>query len=239
MIINLISGPRNISTALMYSFAQRKDAKVLDEPFYAFYLHHHPEINHPGRTEILSNMQQDLDEIFSMINDLSKAHELVFLKNMAHHHIGMEWDYLIPHKNVFLVRNPKQLIASFAQVIDTPSLQDIGLKVEFELFQYASEHCDFTPIVIDSASILKNPYIGLALLCESLNIPFSENMLSWERGAIPEDGVWAKYWYKNVHESTGFVKQSTSSRPLPKSCKSLYQEALPYYESLVKHTINT
>ena len=37
MIINLISGPRNISTALMYSFAQRSDCQVWDEPFYANY----------------------------------------------------------------------------------------------------------------------------------------------------------------------------------------------------------
>ena len=49
--INLISGPRNISTALMYSFAQRPDTFVLDEPFYAFYLHLPENIErYPGRT---------------------------------------------------------------------------------------------------------------------------------------------------------------------------------------------
>ena len=49
--INLISGPRNISTALMYSFAQRTDTVVLDEPFYAFYLHK-SGIHHPGKEEV-------------------------------------------------------------------------------------------------------------------------------------------------------------------------------------------
>ena len=36
--IFLWSGPRNISTTLMYSFAQRKDIRVFDEPLYAHYL---------------------------------------------------------------------------------------------------------------------------------------------------------------------------------------------------------
>ena len=36
--ICLWSGPRNISTALMYSFAQRDDTAVYDEPLYAHYL---------------------------------------------------------------------------------------------------------------------------------------------------------------------------------------------------------
>ena len=37
-VINLIAGPRNLSTAIMYSFAQRKDCVVIDEPFYGHYL---------------------------------------------------------------------------------------------------------------------------------------------------------------------------------------------------------
>ena len=37
-IICLWSCPRNISTALMYSFAQREDVQVFDEPLYAHYL---------------------------------------------------------------------------------------------------------------------------------------------------------------------------------------------------------
>ena len=38
-IIAMWSGPRNLSTALMRSFASRSDVdNVLDEPFYASYL---------------------------------------------------------------------------------------------------------------------------------------------------------------------------------------------------------
>ena len=49
-IITLWASPRNISTALMYSFSQRRDVKVIDEPFYAYYLTHvNPNVNHPGK----------------------------------------------------------------------------------------------------------------------------------------------------------------------------------------------
>ena len=35
MRIALWSGPRNVSTALMYSFRQRPDTTVIDEPLYS------------------------------------------------------------------------------------------------------------------------------------------------------------------------------------------------------------
>ena len=40
MVISLWSGPRSMSTALMYSFAQRSDTRVLDEPLYGLSLIH-------------------------------------------------------------------------------------------------------------------------------------------------------------------------------------------------------
>ncbi|GAB4231022.1 MAG: branched chain amino acid aminotransferase [Ekhidna sp.] len=231
MIINFISGPQNISTAMMYAFAQRSDTKVVDEPFYAHYLEE-TGVDHPGRDETLASMDANPDKVISNIHELDKQHPIVFLKNMAHHHIRLDWNYLIEMKNVFLVRDPKQLIASFAQVITNPTLQDIGLKEEAELFDFVKEKGAHAPIVIDSNSILPDPEKGLSSLCHRLDIPFEKEMLSWDAIPIPEDGAWAKYWYKNVHASTGFTKQKTSERPLPDHCKMLYKEALPYYQRL-------
>ena len=54
-IICLWSCPRNISTALMYSFAQRKDTRVIDEPLYAHYLKK-SGAKHPGRDEVLNTL---------------------------------------------------------------------------------------------------------------------------------------------------------------------------------------
>ncbi len=231
-IINLISGPRNLSTALMYSFSRRPDTTVIDEPFYAHYLST-TGIDHPGRYETLKFMSSDIDEVLSDIFSKQKC-EVLFLKNMAHHHQQMKLDFLENMTNLFLVRNPHQLIASFAQVIENPTLQDIGLEKSWELFNIVKRQ---NPIVLDSAEILKDPKGLLKKLCKKLQIKFYDEMLSWKKGGIKEDGPWAKFWYKNVHNSNGFTKQKTSSRELPKNCQSLYIESLKYYDKLSSNSI--
>ena len=231
-IINLISGPRNLSTALMYSFSRRPDTTVIDEPFYAHYLST-TGIDHPGRYETLKFMSSDIDEVLSDIFSKQKC-EVLFLKNMAHHHQQMKLDFLENMTNLFLVRNPHQLIASFAQVIENPTMQDIGLEKSWELFNIVKRQ---NPIVLDSAEILKDPKGLLKKLCKKLQIKFYDEMLSWKKGGIKEDGPWAKFWYKNVHNSNGFTKQKTSSRELPKNCQSLYIESLKYYDKLSSNSI--
>ena len=146
----------------------------------------------------------------------------------------MNLEFLDNMTNLFLVRNPKQLIASFAQVIDFPTMQDIGLEKSWELFNMIQNQ---NPLVLDSAEILKDPKKLLVILCDKLQIKFYDQMLSWEKGGIKEDGAWAEFWYKNVHNSTGFIKQKTSSRELPKNCQSLYIESLKYYNKLTANSI--
>ena len=172
-IINLISGPRNLSTALMYSFSRRPDTKVIDEPFYAHYLET-TGIEHPGREETLNSISSEITEVLENIYETSGC-EVLFLKNMAHHHQQMDLDFLNKMTNLFLVRNPKQLIASFAQVINNPTMQDIGLQKSWELFNKIENQ---NPLVLDSSEILKNPKTLLSKLCDKLDIPFSNSCVS-------------------------------------------------------------
>ncbi|MDN3722864.1 sulfotransferase family protein [Aequorivita sp. SDUM287046] len=230
-VINLISGPRNLSTALMYSFAQRSDVTVLDEPFYGYYLQNASlENEHPSQKEILKSMELKEEKIIENINSLSEK-KLIFIKGMAHHYLTETPEFILNWENVILIRHPKKLIASFSKVIHSPTLNDIGIKKASELFLFLKKNGK-TPIVIDSDELLKNPKIYLNKLCDLLNIPFSEKMLQWKKGGIPEDGIWAKHWYKNVHNSEGFAVQKSSSAPLPKHLEPLLNEALPYYETL-------
>lgn len=235
-IINLIAGPRNRSTSLMYSFAQRTDMRVLDEPFYAHYLTHNPPENpHPSQAEIVRSMEVQQEKIVDHILELSKKSP-VFVKGMAHHYCTPEPDFILDWENVLLVRHPEKLIASFAKVIPKPNLQDIGLKKSAALFLFLKRHGK-TPIVIDSDELLKDPENYLRQLCAALKIPFSKKMLTWKKGGIPEDGIWAKHWYENLHNSEGFAIQKTSSRTLPSYLQPLLEEALPYYETLKNHIL--
>ena len=55
MTVSLWSGPRNCSTALMYSFAQRPDFGVVDEPIFAHFLKQ-TGVERPSRADVLATM---------------------------------------------------------------------------------------------------------------------------------------------------------------------------------------
>lgn len=220
----------------MYSFGNRKDMTVIDEPFYGCYLNVHPEINHPGRAETLTSLPNDIETALEKYILADYPTEHVFFKNMAHHMDKMDWSFIKPMKNLFLIRDPKQLIASFAQVIENPTMLDIGLELEWEIYEYA-QSIGADSIVMDTNEVLKDPGKVLTKMCDKLDIPFSEEMLSWEAGPRKEDGCWAKYWYANVHKSTGFMKQKTSSRPFPERLQPLLEEAMVHYERLAEFAI--
>ena len=235
--INLISGPRNISTALMYSFANREDTQVVDEPMYAYYLKHTKIKYHPGTEQILASLPEDIEEVKENLLFQPCDKPIYFIKGMAHHYIDLQLDFVLDLENVFLIRNPYQLITSFSKVIEQPTLQDIGLKLEWDICEFIIQNGK-TPIVIDSNQVLNNPEEILSELCSKLLIPFSQKMLRWSAGPLNQDGVWAKYWYKNVWKSTGFAKQKSSSDKLPIHLNSLYEESLDYYNRLKKYAIN-
>lgn len=235
MIINLISSPRNISTALMYSFAQRIDIKVIDEPFYAYYLLK-SGAKHPGREEIINSQPTTIQGVCDWIDDIASKNEVVFVKNMAHHLIETDLDFLEKFTNVFLIRDPALLIASFAKVIEKPTMEAIGIARQFEIYERLSlsGHCP----VIDSGNILANPKNALKKLCKEIDIPFKEEMLNWEKGALEEDGIWAKYWYGNVHNSTGFATPIKTNMPeLTSELQPLLAASLPYYSQLSTNSI--
>lgn len=231
--LHLISGPRNISTALMYSFAQRSDTTVMDEPFYALYLSK-TDVDHPGKEEVLAVQSSDEETVKS---EIFRQHNksLYFIKNMAHHiEVMHNHDFLSKCINIFLIRNPKQIIASYAQVIEKPVMRDIGIEYEWKLYK---ELNDPKSIVLDSGLLLENPEAVLKQVCECAGIVFEKQMLSWPAGPKPYDGVWAPYWYANVHNSSGFEKQATSERSLPDNLKPLAEEADTYYQKLLQHAI--
>jgi hypothetical protein len=231
--INLISSPRNISTALMYSFAQRPDTEVLDEPFYAHYLLT-SNAAHPAKEEVIRSQPARAEDVWQQIYGL-KSH-VVFIKNMSHHIEVMDESFLENVENIFFIRNPQQVIASYAQVIEKPIMRDIGMEYQYQLFQRLVDR-GLDPIVLDSGLLLQNPESTLTKLCERVGIPFYQAMLHWPVGPKPYDGVWAPYWYANVHRSTGFEKQATSSRALPPELDDLYRQATFFYEKLLPFSL--
>lgn len=230
------SGPRNISTALMYSFAQRKDTRVYDEPLYGHYLSQtDADEYHPGAEEVLESMETDGQKVVDwMMGPHDKP--VVFFKQMTHHLVNLDHSFLEDTINIILTRDPKEMLPSYAKQVKNPSMRDVGYAQHLELLQYLQER-ESEFVVLTSKSVLVDPPGTLRKLCDSIGIPFDEAMLSWEKGARPEDGVWAKYWYDSVHQSTGFKPYQPKTEPFPEALNPLLEKCRPIYEKLVKYAI--
>ena len=135
-----------------------------------------------------------------------------------------------------LIRDPKEMLPSYAKIIENPTIKDVGYALHIELVDYHKK-IGINPIIIDSKKILTNPKIALIHLCELLNISFQEKMLKWKKGGRIEDGVWAKYWYNNVHNSIGFQKYKQKKEPFPTKLKPLLKSCIPHYNRLLKLSI--
>jgi hypothetical protein len=234
--INLWSGPRNISTATMYAFAQREDTTVFDEPLYAHYLSKTPAFEyHPGAAEVLTTQENDGEKVVEMMLGKHQT-PIVFFKQMAHHLMELDWTFLDACENIILTRNPAEMLPSYNEQVETPSLYDVGYESQIAILDYLQEK-GRSVTILDAKQVLLNPKKVLTELCEKLEIPFDKSMLSWEAGAIKEDGSWAKYWYKNVHRSTGFAPYKAKNKPFPERLKPLLAECLPLYERLSDYAL--
>ncbi len=231
--IALWSGPRNISTALMYSFAQRADTRVYDEPLYAHYLVNSDAAEyHPAAQETINSMENDGSKVIElMLTDNSKP--VLFFKNMTHHLLDLDISFMSNLVNVMLTRSPREMIMSFAKVIPNPTMKDIGYAAHIDLVKRMKES-GIKPIILDSKEVLLEPEKRLKQLCNEAEIPWDANMLHWEAGARPEDGIWASHWYSNVHKSTGFAPYKRNTDAFPAHLNDLLNESKELYNQLLE-----
>ena len=137
---------------------------------------------------------------------------------------------------MLLIRDPRRIIASYAKVIPNPALPDIGIKMQYDLFQQLSKVGKLAAVV-DAKYLLLDPKKVLSQLCAHLDIPFQERMLQWKAGPRQEDGCWAKYWYANVHQSTRFMPYEEKEIKLLGNLAELADKCQPYYSFLSEYTI--
>ena len=76
MKIAMWSGPRNLSTAMMYAFGNRADFHVVDEPFYGPYLRM-TGLAHPMGDEIMASRPESGDEVAAQLSGPIHFHPLV------------------------------------------------------------------------------------------------------------------------------------------------------------------
>ena len=220
----------------MYSFAQHDDIRVVDEPLYAHYLQK-SGADHPGRDEVLAAMNCDGDAVMRELIAEQSQHpsQRLFIKHMAHHLLEIDLGFLRETCNIFLIRDPREMLPSLTIQLPQARLADTGLQRQWDLYtdlQASGQH----PAILDSRQLLLDPAGVLSALCEHIGLEFSPAMLHWSAGPRAEDGIWAPHWYHAVHQSTGFESYEAKT-DFPKHLEELLAECSPWYERLFAQAI--
>lgn len=220
----------------MYSFAQRDDVRVVDEPLYGHYLSV-SGAEHPGREEIVATMNCDAHAVMrDLIEQSGKSPATtMFIKHMAHHLVQIDLLFLEQTRNIFLIRDPREMLPSLTVQLPHATLDDTGLKRQWQLLQELVA-IGQEAIVLDSRELLLDPEAVLRQLCDTLEMPFEQDMLQWPAGARNEDGIWAKHWYQAVHESSGFSSYQ-AKQAFPAALEKLLDDCQPWYDKLFAFAI--
>jgi Sulfotransferase domain len=236
--IAMWSGPRNISTAMMRAWGNRRDTFVVDEPFYAYYLKATGK-KHPGADEVIAAGETDWQKVVARLTgSVPSGKSIFFQKQMAHHllpEVDREW--LCAVTNCFLIRDPREVIASYVKKREDPALEDLGFVQQAEIFDFVREHTNAIPPIVDAKDVLENPERILHLLCQSVGVEFSESMLSWRPGLRDTNGIWAKHWYTEVAKTTSFQLYRASDYSVPERLRETYERCREYYDRLYEHRL--
>jgi len=226
------SGPRNLSTAMMYAFGNRADCAVWDEPFYAPYLKA-TGIDHPMRGAILAAHETDPQVVGERCLDTIPAQKPHFyMKHMPHHMLDdFPLGWTKECINIHLIRHPARVIASYGAKRDEMTFEDIGFAQQSALFGKIGG------LVIDSSDIRADPEGMLRKLCDAIDVPFDPAMLSWKAGPRADDGAWAAHWYNAVHQSTGFAGAEGPLPDLDATQEKMRHLAMPHYEKLAENRL--
>ncbi|MGQ3487833.1 sulfotransferase-like domain-containing protein [Roseovarius pacificus] len=232
MRIAMWSGPRNLSTAMMYSFGARPDFAVVDEPFYAAYLAL-TGLDHPMGDAIIASQPTDPAQVVDgLLGPIPEGKPHFYQKHMSQHMIpGIPRDWITDVVNVFLIRHPARVAASFSAKYENPTLPEIGFTQQVDLYDQLNA-AGARPVVIDSHDIREDPETMLRRLCDVIGLEWDPAMLSWPAGGHKSDGVWAAHWYGSVHASTGFAGPEGPLPDLDGPRADLARAAMPSYEVL-------
>jgi hypothetical protein len=233
------SGPRNISTAMMRSWGNRKDTVVIDEPFYAFYLKATGK-KHPAADEVIAHGETNGRKVVAQCGGHSApiGAKIFYQKQMTHHllpEVNREW--LGAVTNCFLIRDPAEVITSYIKNSDDPTLEDLGFVQQAGIFDWVRDQAGSIPPVIDAKDVLENPVRMLRLLCEALDVNFNDAMLCWSPGLHETDGLWAKHWYGEVAKSTSFQPYRPKNESVPDRLRAIHDRCRECYDRLYAYRL--
>lgn len=238
MRLAMWSGPRNLSTAMMYAFGNRAEMHAVDEPFYGPYLRA-TGLPHPMREAVLASRSEGAAAVEqALLGPIPQGKPHAYHKHMCQHMVpGIPRGVLAECQNVFLLRHPARVVASFMKGYPQTTAADIGFAAQVELYDQVRA-LGQTPVVIDSHDIRQDPEHALRALCTALGLDWDPAMLAWPAGPKAYDGVWAAHWYASVHASTGFAGPEGPLPSLDGPSRTLADGAMDAYNTMKKHCLS-
>ena len=232
------SGPRNISTALMYAFANRPDCYATDEPLYAHYLAT-TGVAHPGADEVIAHGETDWRKVVAQLQaEAPDGSQIWYQKHMCHHIIdAVDLHWVGSMRHCFLIRDPREVLLSLSKKTDAIDAWATGLPQQARIVDAVRQATGKQPLIVDSRDILLDPARMLQQICEGLDISFDAAMLAWEAGPKRCDGTWARHWYDAAWKSTGFAAYRPKSSKLPAALAGVLEEVQPIYNTLAADRI--
>ncbi len=226
--VALWAAPRSVSTAFERVFVERGDFTVFHEPFAVAYY-----FSEERRSDRFPDTEPDERykhaSVWKEIRDSDE--KPVFFKDMAYHvtdHMGPE--FAARFTNTFIIREPREALTSFYKMWPDFTFEEAGYEQLHRLFGYA-EQAEEEPIIVDAADLAEDPEGTVAAYCESLDIPFVPEALTWEPREVPEWKTWES-WHTDAQKSTGLSKTPRKKVELPEDLVETCERCQPYYEDL-------
>ncbi|MDY7003708.1 MAG: hypothetical protein SWX82_07025 [Cyanobacteriota bacterium] len=237
--IGMWACPRCLSTVMLRSWGNRPDTFVHDEPFYPHYLLCSGRED-PGKDEVLKNYETDWVKIVEQLTTGSIPDEksIYYQKFMVYRllpHIDINW--ITKLTNCFLIREPQDMLLSYIQLWPNPTLETIGIMRLKQVFEMIHNYTGKVPPVIDARDLQENPRRILSLLCEAVEVEFTDIMLNWSKGN-PTNDSWSKYeWYDTARNSTEFRPYKQKTDDIPERFHDLLSKCNEIYEELYEHRL--
>ena len=141
----------------MRSWENRPDTVVVDEPLYAHYLQA-TGVDHPGRDEVVAAGETDWRAVVaSLVGPVAPGVAVHYQKHMTHHLLpDVDRGWVERLTNVLLIRDPREVVASYVRSRAEVTAEDVGLPQQVRLYEELAA-AGSPPPVIDAGDFLREP----------------------------------------------------------------------------------
>lgn len=196
-ILILWSAIRSRSTAFFRMVIERGDFIPLHEPFSFLAEFGYVDVN---GSRVLSEPQ-----LIERLRVLGRSGPVFIKDTTDERYPGVLADRRFLAEDAvhtFLIRHPRDTIASFHAISPAASCHKIGFEALFELFSEVARATGREPVVLDSDDLVSRPAAAVKAYCAHVGIEFMPQALTWERLKIEK---WAPSgrWHTALEASTG------------------------------------